>query len=119
MRWSPLRRLGRIVLADGPVAADATCARLMGLDPRLIFHIAEAGRFLGNIGPDSDHDACRRDAPKRRTVPRAPPISEPPDHGMRSALEHGQKHCGYAARGASVHFCDRGARHWAREFRSE
>jgi uncharacterized protein (DUF362 family) len=44
-----LRRLGRIVLADDPVAADATCARLMGLDPRLIFHIAEAGRFLGNM----------------------------------------------------------------------
>jgi uncharacterized protein (DUF362 family) len=44
-----LRRLGRIVLADDPVAADATCVRLMGLDPRLIFHIAEAGRFLGNM----------------------------------------------------------------------
>src|SRR5579871_2837216 len=44
-----LRRLGRIVLADDPVAADATCARLLGLDPRLIFHIEEAGRFLGNL----------------------------------------------------------------------
>ena len=44
-----LRRLGRLVLADDPVAADATCARLMGLDPRLIFHIEEAGRFLGNM----------------------------------------------------------------------
>ncbi len=44
-----LRRLGRIVLANDPVAADATCARLMGIDPRLIFHIAEAGRFLGNM----------------------------------------------------------------------
>ena len=27
------RELGRIVLADDPVAADATCARLMGFDP--------------------------------------------------------------------------------------
>ena len=44
-----LRRLGRIVLADDPVASDATCARLMGLDPRRIFHIDEAGRFLGNM----------------------------------------------------------------------
>ena len=44
-----LRRFGRIVLADDLVAADATCARLMGLDPLLIFHIAEAGRFLGNL----------------------------------------------------------------------
>src|SRR5579862_8508345 len=43
------RRLGRIVLADDPVAADATCARLMGLDPHRIFHIEEAGRFLGNM----------------------------------------------------------------------
>ena len=44
-----LRRLGRIVLADDPVAADATCARLMGFDPRRIFHIEEASRFLGNM----------------------------------------------------------------------
>ena len=28
------RPLGKIVLADDPVAADATCARLMGFDPR-------------------------------------------------------------------------------------
>jgi hypothetical protein len=28
-----------LFLADDPVAADATCARLMGLDPRLIFHV--------------------------------------------------------------------------------
>ena len=44
-----MRRLGRIVLAGDPVAADATCARPMGIDPRPIFHIAEAGRFLGNM----------------------------------------------------------------------
>ena len=44
-----LRRLGLIVLADDPVAADATCTRLMGLDPRRIFHIEEASRFLGNM----------------------------------------------------------------------
>jgi uncharacterized protein (DUF362 family) len=45
------RHLGRIVLAEDPVAADATCARLMGLDPQLILHIAEAARFLGNMDP--------------------------------------------------------------------
>ena len=42
------RRLGTIVLADDPVAADATCAKLMGFDPDRIVHIAEASRFLGN-----------------------------------------------------------------------
>src|ERR1700757_4368255 len=36
------RPLGRIVLADDPVAADATCARLMGLEPDRVPHIREA-----------------------------------------------------------------------------
>src|SRR5207249_9907759 len=31
-----------------PVAADATCARLMGLDPEKITHIRAASQFLGN-----------------------------------------------------------------------
>ena len=31
--------LGKIVLADDPVAADATCARLMGFEPGKIVHI--------------------------------------------------------------------------------
>src|SRR5664279_4839426 len=42
------RPLGRIVLADDPVAADATCARLMGFEPSRITHIGEGARFLGN-----------------------------------------------------------------------
>ena len=45
------RPLGRIVLADDPVAADATCARLMGFDPKRILHISEGSRFLGNAEP--------------------------------------------------------------------
>jgi uncharacterized protein (DUF362 family) len=45
------RVLRKVVLADDPVAADATCARLMGLDPARIEYIAEASRFLGNIRP--------------------------------------------------------------------
>lgn len=40
--------LGRLILADDPVAADATCARLMGFDPDRIVHIREASKFLGN-----------------------------------------------------------------------
>jgi uncharacterized protein (DUF362 family) len=42
------RALSRIVLADDPVAADATCARLMGLDPARITHIRIGSQFLGN-----------------------------------------------------------------------
>lgn len=42
------RPLNRIVLADDPVAADATCARLMGLDPDKITHIRVGAKFLGN-----------------------------------------------------------------------
>ena len=43
------RPLGKIVLADDPVAADATCARLMGFEPGRIVHIREGSRFLGNL----------------------------------------------------------------------
>jgi len=42
------RPLGKIILADDPVAADATCARLMGLEPDRIAHIREGSKFLGN-----------------------------------------------------------------------
>jgi uncharacterized protein (DUF362 family) len=42
------RLLGKIVLADDPVAADFTCARLMGLNPNLVWHLHRAARFLGN-----------------------------------------------------------------------
>jgi uncharacterized protein (DUF362 family) len=45
------RTLGAIVLADDPVAADATCARLMGFEPDRIVHICEGSRFLGNASP--------------------------------------------------------------------
>ena len=45
------RPLARIVLADDPVAADATCARLMGFEPSRIVHIREGARFLGNASP--------------------------------------------------------------------
>jgi uncharacterized protein (DUF362 family) len=46
------RPLNRIVLADDPVAADATCARLMGLDPTRITHIRIGAQFLGNASPE-------------------------------------------------------------------
>jgi len=46
------RSLNRIVLADDPVAADATCARLMGLDPTRITHIRIGAQFLGNASAE-------------------------------------------------------------------
>jgi len=46
------RPLGRVVLADDPVAADATCARLMGFEPSRVVHIREGARFLGNSRPE-------------------------------------------------------------------
>jgi uncharacterized protein (DUF362 family) len=46
------RPLGRLVLADDPVAADSTCAKLMGFDPDRIVHIREASKFLGNASDE-------------------------------------------------------------------
>ncbi len=43
------RPLNQIVLADDPVAADATCARLMGLHAERIAHIRVGAEFLGNL----------------------------------------------------------------------
>jgi len=46
------RPLGRIILADDPVSADATCALLMGFIPERIPHLAETAKFLGNASPE-------------------------------------------------------------------
>lgn len=46
------RPLSRIILADDLVAADATCARLMGLDPTRITHIRIGAQFLGNASAE-------------------------------------------------------------------
>jgi len=46
------RRLDRIALSDDPVAADATCTRLMGFAPERVPHIAETAKFLGNLSTD-------------------------------------------------------------------
>ncbi|MGA2725472.1 MAG: DUF362 domain-containing protein [Bryobacteraceae bacterium] len=46
------RSLGRIVLADDPVAADFVCTRLMGLNPLRVNYLAQAAEFLGNGTPE-------------------------------------------------------------------
>jgi uncharacterized protein (DUF362 family) len=43
---------GVLVLSDDLVAADATAARLMSIDPARVRYIEQAGRFLGNIADD-------------------------------------------------------------------
>jgi uncharacterized protein (DUF362 family) len=58
------RPLNRIVLADDPVAADATCARLMGLDPDKVTHIRVGAQFLGSSSAQRIHQL-------------AEPVSEP------------------------------------------
>ena len=44
------RKLGCLVFSNDPVAADATCCRLMGIDPLRVRHIALAAP-LGNLDP--------------------------------------------------------------------
>lgn len=43
---------GVLILGDDPVAVDATCARVMGLAPERIDHLAKAGALLGHLRPD-------------------------------------------------------------------
>lgn len=48
----PARTLGYVVMADDPVAADFTCARLMGINPGAVPHLNAAAQFLGNGTPE-------------------------------------------------------------------
>jgi len=45
------RHTGFIAVSQDVVAADATCCRVIGLDPERLPYLAEAGQFLGNIDP--------------------------------------------------------------------
>src|SRR5205809_432380 len=44
--------LKTVLMADDPAAADATLARLMGIDPVQVVHIREANNFLGNVSKE-------------------------------------------------------------------
>jgi uncharacterized protein (DUF362 family) len=61
------RNLGKMVLADDPVAADFISARLMGLDPHRVWHLDRAAHFLGN-GSYERTELLAEGLP-RRTVP--------------------------------------------------
>ena len=44
-----VKSAGVLILGDDPVAVDSTCARVMGLLPEKIKHIAQAAALLGHI----------------------------------------------------------------------
>jgi uncharacterized protein (DUF362 family) len=47
-----LKPAGVLILGDDPVAVDSTCARVMGLLPEKVKHLAQAATLLGNIDPE-------------------------------------------------------------------
>lgn len=46
------RHVGFIAMSPDVVAADATCSRVIGLDPQKLRYLEAAGRFLGNLRLD-------------------------------------------------------------------
>jgi uncharacterized protein (DUF362 family) len=57
------RFLGFIAMGSDPVAVDATCARVIGLDPEKIDYLKPAAEFLGNI--DARRIEQRGESPAR------------------------------------------------------
>jgi len=47
-----LKPAGVLILGDDPVAVDSTCARVMGLLPEKVKHLAHAATLLGHIDPE-------------------------------------------------------------------
>jgi uncharacterized protein (DUF362 family) len=45
------RPLGFIAMGTDVAAVDATCARIVGIDPRKVGYLDAAGHFLGNVDP--------------------------------------------------------------------
>jgi len=46
------RACGFLAMGADLVAVDATCARIMGFNPRKLRYLQEASQFLGNVEPD-------------------------------------------------------------------
>jgi uncharacterized protein (DUF362 family) len=61
------RHVGAIVMGTDLVAVDATCARMIGLDPVKLGYLEAAGRFLGNL--DETRIEHRGEPPARFRVP--------------------------------------------------
>jgi len=57
------RPVGFVAMGADPVAVDATCARVIGLDPAKMVYLKTAGDFLGHI--NEAHIDQRGEAPSR------------------------------------------------------
>jgi len=57
------RSVGFVAMGADPVAVDATCARVIGLDPQKLVYLKTAGEFLGHI--DDTRIDQRGEAPAR------------------------------------------------------
>jgi len=82
--------LGTLLLADDPVAADATCARIMGLEPDRVPHIHEASHFLGNSSPaliDQAGEELRRPQVPFQVIPEFRHLV---DFSVPKGLEHAE-----------------------------
>jgi len=53
------KEMGLVVISTNPTAADATCARIMGIDPYLVPYLSLAD---GRLGPISDNYINQRGA---------------------------------------------------------
>ena len=51
---------GVLVFGGDPVAVDATCCRLMNLEPEKVEHLREAGNFMGNLADDRIEQLAER-----------------------------------------------------------
>lgn len=45
------KEAGVVVMGTNPVATDATCCRVMGINPTLVQHLANASRSIGPLNP--------------------------------------------------------------------
>ena len=73
---------GLVVFGTDPVAADATAAYAMGIDPERVGYLREAGRFLGQVHLDELTQAG--EDPDRARVPfRLLPAVRPPPRRQR------------------------------------
>lgn len=57
------RRCGFVAMGADPVAVDATCAHVIGLDPMRLGYLRDAARYLGNAAPE--RIAQRGENPRR------------------------------------------------------
>ena len=64
------RHAGFIAMSQDVVAADATCCRVIGLDPERLRYLAEARHFLGNIDPHRIEQRGERNRGSRGRVRR-------------------------------------------------